>query len=65
LTWLDDNAFNVSVYATINALVSEGRITAATRDSAISFLCITSTHGTLSGICANCHPGHSSSFNPY
>ena len=65
LTWLDDNAFNVSVYATINTLASEGRITAATRDSAISFLCITSTPGTLSGICANCHPGHSGSFNPY
>ena len=65
LTWLDDNTFNVSAYASMYTLASEGRISAATRDSAISFLCITATPGTLSGICANCHPGHSGSFNPY
>lgn len=65
ITWLDDNSFNVSAYATINTLAGEGRISAATRDSAISFLGITATPGTLTGICANCHPGHSNNFNPY
>jgi predicted CXXCH cytochrome family protein len=57
LNWLDDGTFNTSSYATILSLASEGRITAATRDSAISYLGITSTPGILSGMCGYCHGG--------
>jgi hypothetical protein len=57
LNWLDDSTFNTSVYATILTLANEGRITAATRDSAISYLGITSTPGILSGMCGYCHGG--------
>lgn len=65
LNWLDDNTFNSSVYGssgTIYSLAAEGRINPATRDNAISYLDITSTPLTVTGICANCHMGGPSSY---
>ena len=54
LDWLDDNAFNHTVYATIQFLATEGRITPAVRDSAQQYLNI-GPSDSKTGFCLNCH----------
>jgi len=54
LDWLDDNAFNRTVYATIHLLATEGGITPAVRDSAQQYLNL-GPADSKTGFCLNCH----------